>query len=299
MNIINIFSKLLYWPLCRAYARRLGDKPGDALFRSLCSLQFRRIHGFWPNFQFPQYFTEKMWSRMIYDRNPQFTIFCDKLRVRDFVSVKIGPQYLVPMLWSGTDPGSIPFDTLPARFVIKANHGCAFNILVPDKRKLDVPAAIRQLRNWLQINFCTDTYLGIAWGYKNIPPCIVIEEYIEEKGGPPVDYKMYCFGKYVEFMTVHYDRFQEHKTRSFDRRFQPYNFRYDFDQWSGHCERPENLDEMVDVAETLAEGCDFVRVDLYHVGQKVYFGELTPYPGGVSTKFLPRSTDFNMGQRWE
>lgn len=236
---------------------------------------------------------------MLSEREPQLTLFCDKLGVRDFVATRIGPPYLVPLLWSGTDPRSIPFDELPSRFVIKTNHGCAYNILVPDKGKLDVPAAISQLDRWLKRNFCNSTYLGISWGYKNIPPRILIEEYLEENGQPPVDYKMYCFGKRVEFLTVHYDRFRDHKTRSFDRKFAPYDFSYDFEQWNGTCERPANFDEMVSVAEALAEGSEFVRVDLYSLGEKVYFSELTPYPGGVSTKFLPRSTDLALGQQWK
>jgi hypothetical protein len=235
---------------------------------------------------------------MLSDRDPQLTLFCDKLAVRDFVAKRIGAQYLVPLLWTGTDPTKIPFNTLPSRFVIKTNHGCAFNILVPDKSQLDVPAAIRQLERWLKINFCNDTYLGISWGYRNILPCILIEEFLEENGRPPVDFKMYCFGNKVEFLTAHYDRFGDHKTRSFDRRFEPYDFSYDFERWSGQCERPAKFDEMIRVAEDLAVGSEFVRVDLYSVGEKIYFGELTPYPGGVSTKFQPRSTDVRMGQLW-
>ena len=298
MNIANGISRLLYWPICRAYARRLGDRPADAFLGGLCSLQFRRAHGFWPNYKNPRHFTEKLWCRMLYDRNPQLTLFCDKLLVRDIVAARVGLQYLVPVIWSGTDPRSIPFDALPSRFVIKTNHGCAFNILVSDKSKLNPPAVIRQLESWLKINFCNDTYLGISWGYRNIPRCIVIEEYLDENGQPPVDYKAYCFGKSVEFLTVHYERFRDHKTRSVDRQFKPYNFSYDFEQWNGDFPRPANFDEMIVVAEALADGCDFVRVDLYSVGNRVYFSELTPYPGGVSTKFLPRSTDVALGQRW-
>jgi hypothetical protein len=239
-----------------------------------------------------------LWCRMLYERDPQLTLFCDKFRVRDFVATRIGPEYLVPLLWTGTDPGSIPFDKLPSRFVIKANHGCAYNILVADKTKLDVSGAIRQLNHWLRTDFGSDTYLGIAWGYKHVSPCIVIEEFLDDKGQAPVDFKMYCFGNRVEFLTAHYDRFRDHKTRSFDRRFEPYPFSYDFERWNGDCERPVNLEEMIGVAEALADGSDFVRVDLYNVGGKIYFSELTPYPGGVSTKFLPRTTDFRIGQLW-
>ncbi|MBC8003711.1 MAG: hypothetical protein H7X97_14090 [Opitutaceae bacterium] len=299
MHLLNIFSKLIYWPVCRDYARHLENEPADSWLRLLSRFQFRRVHGFWPNYHNPRHFTEKLWCRMLLERNPQLTLFCDKLLVQKFVSSRIGSQYLVPLLWSGKDPKSIPFDELPSRFVLKTNHGCAYNILVPDKAKLDVPGAISQLERWLRTNFCTATYLGISWGYRNIPPAILVEEYLGENDQPPVDYKFYCFGKRVEFLTVHYNRFSDHKTRSFDRQFAPYNFSYDFEQWDGHCEKPANFDEMVKVAEALADGCEFVRVDLYSVGPKIYFSELTPYPGGVSTKILPRSTDLALGGQWK
>ena len=144
VHLGNVLSKLIYWPLCRVYARHLGDRRADAFLAGLCRLQFRGVHGFWPNYEHPRHFTEKLWRRMLYERNPQLTLFCDKFHVREFVASRIGPEYLVPLLWTGTDAASIPFDSLPPRFVIKANHGCAYNILVEDKSKLDVSAASRQ-----------------------------------------------------------------------------------------------------------------------------------------------------------
>jgi len=70
-------------------------------------------------------FTEKLWYRMLYDRSPTLTLLCDKLRVRDYVSEKVGTKYLVPLLWHGEDPEAIPFPALPPRFVIKTNMAAA------------------------------------------------------------------------------------------------------------------------------------------------------------------------------
>ncbi len=136
-------------------------------------------------------------------------------------------------------------------------------------------------------------------GYKNINPTIIIEFFVEERGKPPVDYKFYCFSGRVEVLTLHFDRFEEHKTRTFDRDFQPHEFRYGFKQWSGGCQRPSNFEAMVQLAESLAEGFDFMRVDLYSVGNRIYFSELTPYPGGVSLKFLPPRQDLILGEKWK
>ena len=285
---------------CRIYARNfVGDKPADDIYRFLCSLHFWRTHRFWPNFVHPRRFTEKLWSRMLHDRDPHLTILSDKLRVRGYAESKIGPDYLVPLLWSGEKPDEIPFDQLPMQFVIKATHGCSYNIIVTDKRKIDSVKIRKQLAGWLKENYCNNFLMGIEWGYKNVIPSIIIEEFLDENGKPPVDYKFYCFSGRVEFLTIHFDRHVEHKTRSFDRNFKPHEFTYHFDQWKGECERPANFQSMVQLAETLAEGFEFMRIDLYSVNNKIYFSEITPYPGGVSTRFLPVRQDYLLGEKWK
>jgi len=286
-------------PACRVYARHfVRDKPADVAYRALCAIQFRRTHGFWPDLNRPRRFTEKLWSRMLHDRDPRLTLLSDKLRVRDYVASRVGADYLVPLLWQGADPGQIPFATLPARFVIKATHGCAYNILVREKLQLDTTEAKRKLANWLKINYGEDFCLGIEWGYRNVPPAIIVESFIGDSDVPPMDFKFYCFAGRVEFLTQHFGRFVKHKTRSFDRNYGPHEFHYQFEQYEGECPRPRNFEEMIRVAETLAAEFAFIRVDLYNVEGRIYFGELTPYPGGVSTKFLPGSLDRALGDKW-
>jgi hypothetical protein len=299
MSLTSAFFKLFYWPVCRAYARHLGDRPADTLLKFLCSLQFRRVHRFWPNFSSPVRFSEKVWSRFLHNRDPIFTLISDKLAVRDYVNQRIGAQYLVPLVWKGNNFDNIMFDELPLKFVIKTNHGCGYNILVKDKNTLDIKQVKIQLNKWLNENFCSDKYLGTEWGYRNIDPTIMIESFIEENGKAPVDYKFYCFSGRVEMVTLHFDRFEEHKTRTFDRNFNPHEFRYDFPQWIGECTRPKNFDTLVHLAESLAAEFDFIRVDLYSSENKIYFSELTPYPGGVGTKFLPIKQDFLLGEKWK
>ena len=156
--------RLLLWPVCRAYARHLGDRPADARYRFLCSLQFWKVYRFRPDLVQPRLFSEKLWSRMLHGRDPLFTQICDKLRVREYVKKKAGEECLIPLLWSGEEPGDIPFDELPSQFVIKANHGCGYNIIVTDKAQLDREGARRLLKKWLHENFCLDKYLGSRMG---------------------------------------------------------------------------------------------------------------------------------------
>jgi hypothetical protein len=235
---------------------------------------------------------------MLYDRNPQWTLFSDKLGVREFVDRRVGPEYLVPLLWHGDDPDELPFDELPAKFVIKTNHGCGYNVIVTDKTIVDRERIRLQLKKWLSENFCHDKSLGIAWAYRDINPTIIVESFLEVNGSVPVDYKFFCFDGRVDFVELHFDRFGEHSRRLFDRKFVPLDSTRGPKQYRGDVSAPENYREMVRVAECLSAGSDFVRVDLYSVGSRTYFGELTCYPGAGGVRFDPREYDFVVGERW-
>jgi len=239
---------------------------------------------------------------MLHERDPLLTTISDKLHVRDYVAQKVGRDCLIPLIWHGDKPEDIPFDDLPSKFVIKTNHGCGYNIIVKNKAQLDQVETRLKLKKWLCENFCQDKYLGIEWGYKNIKPTIIIESFIGEDDKLPLDYKFYCISGKVEILTIHFDRFGEHKNaKAFNRDFEPYKFRSDFKQYEGQLQQPQNLEEMVGLAESLAVDFDFIRVDLYNQNNNIYFGELTPYPAGVSSfrGFDVASLDEVLGEKWK
>jgi hypothetical protein len=301
MKLISGPWKLLYFPICRAYARYIvGDKAADSVMCFLCGLYFLKVHGYRPHFKSPRSFMEKVWSRMLFDRDPIWTMFSDKLRVRDYVASKVGSEYLVPLLWSGNKPEEIPFGELPLKFVIKANHGCGYNILVRDKTQLDQTKARRQLKKWLGENFCEDTLLGIAWAYKKIKPTIMVESFLENNGSVPEDYKFFCYSGRAEFCKVDLDRFGDHSEVFFDRGLKPLDlFGVGIKQYRGKFVLPDNYQDMVRVAESLAQGIDFSRVDLYSVSGHIYFGEFTCYHGGGLIALSPRKYDFLLGEKWK
>ena len=293
MKIASSFTRIFYLRICREYERLcrayavhcLGDKPADRWFRFLCSPKFWTIHQFWPNFMQPVRFSEKVFSRMLHDRDPMLTLTCDKMKVRDYVVKKVGCDYLVPLLWKGGNPEEIPFDDLPSKFVIKTNHGAGYNIIVKDKTALNQADTRQQLNRWLRENYCQHRYLGAEWAYRNIKPIIMIESFLEKDEKPPVDYKFYCFSERVEVFSLHFDRFEGHKTKTYDRNFNSHEFGYDIPKWNGIFVRPGNFDLMLQVAESLAEGFAFMRIDLYNVGGKVFLANLHLIQAEVSQDF--------------
>jgi hypothetical protein len=205
LRAARALSEDLVRPWCRAYAQRvLVDRPADAVYEFLRK---------------PRTFLEKLWHRGLYDRDPKWTQFSDKLRSRDYIAERLGPDYLVPLLWSGTDPDAIPFDDLPVSMVIKTNHGSGFNIIVDDKKRVDRSAVRKQLASWLNENYCESRIVGMEWGYKHVPPRIMVEAFVGSDGEPPPDHKFYCYSGRAEFIQLLQGRFKVHRSAFFDRDF--------------------------------------------------------------------------------
>jgi hypothetical protein len=206
---------------------------------------------------------------------------------------------LIPLLWSGDNPEEIPFEQLPLKFVIKATHGCKYDIIVKDKTQMDQTKARLQLKKWLGENFCQDKFLGTEWAYKNIKPSIIVESFLDDNGNVPVDYKFLCFSGRAEFLQMNFDRFGDASEKFFDRDFNPLDLWNGTRQYQGKVVRPDNYEGMIRVAESLSRDLDFIRVDLYSVGGRIYVGELSCYPSGASDQFIPRKYDFLFGEKWK
>jgi hypothetical protein len=288
-------------PWCRAYALSvLGDRPADLTYELLCALVFYAELGYWPRFRSPRSFSEKVWHRGLYDRDPCWTLLTDKLRARDYVQSLVGSDYLIPLLWSGREPSQIPFETLPSRFVLKANHGSNYNILVPDKQRLDRAAAIDQLSYWLTMNYCESQVAGMEWGYKHVVPRVMVEAFIGERDCGATDYKLYCFSGRTEFIQIDTDRGRDDHRRSFfDREMTFLPMRIDKPYHEELPPVPPMLAEMIRVADVLSGDFPHIRVDFFTSGDRFYFCELTPYTGGGVTPLTPTRYDFIFGEKWE
>lgn len=236
---------------------------------------------------------------MFYDRDPRFTLISDKWRVRNYVGNKAGNNYLIPLLWHGSNPDDIPFNTLENQFVIKVNHGCGYNIIVQDKTKLDITETKKQLKYWLDENFCQDKYFGITWAYKNITPHIMIESFIGINGQVPIDYKFFCYNGRAEFVQTSFDRFGDASEKFLDRNFMPLDVWNGLKLFKGDIVKPDNYDAMLLLADKLSHDFNFMRVDLYSSNDRIYFGELTCYPAGGLAPFIPKKYDYIFGEKWQ
>lgn len=234
------------------------------------------------NLKKPRTFTEKIQWLKLYDRRPEYSDMVDKYKAKYYVENIIGKEYVIPTLgiWDRFD--DIDFNTLPNQFVLKTTQaGGGMGVIVcRDKDKLDIFSAKKKLEYALGFN---NYKVQREWPYKNIVPRIIAEQYMEDedsKNNELRDYKFFCCDGSVKFFKVDFDRFIAHKANYYDRDlnllpFWEKSFGKDFTKENLI---PENVKEMISIAEKLAKGIPFVRIDLYDIAGKIYFGEITFYP---------------------
>jgi len=263
----------------------------------LIARDFRAAFGHYPNVFFPKTFNEKVQTRKIFDRRRGLSTWADKYAVREYVRTKIGEAVLPALYYVSADPLEIPFQELPMQYVVKATHGSGWIQIVRDDTTVDKQDLINRCLGWLSMNYSD---LTREWIYRDIPPRIVIEEFLDDgTGGPPKDYKFFVFGGKVKVIQVDLDRFIHHTRNFYDPNWTRLDCRLGYENFDAPVARPGNLGTMIDYAEALSDNIDFVRVDLYDIRGKVYFGELTNTPANGLKQFHPSSWDEVFGAFWK
>lgn len=250
------------------------------------------------NLDSPITFNEKIQWLKLYDRNPDYTKLVDKFKVREFVAEKIGEQYLIPLLGVYENFDEINFNTLPNQFVLKCTHDSGGIVICKDKSQFDLIKARKKVNRSLKRNYY---YTYREWPYRNIKPRIICERYmVDESKTELKDYKIFCFNGEPIMIQVDFNRFKNHKRNLYDINWNylPFAIQQPTDP-NKKIRKPEKLDEMLEIAKSLAEGFPHVRVDLYSVYDQIYFGEMTFYHGSGFEKFIPETYDKVLGDMLE
>lgn len=279
------------------YARRFQGLRTEEI-RYLIEKQYVYATGLRLNLDNPLTFNEKIQWLKLYYRDPLMVRCADKVAVREYISQVLGPEYLIPVLGIFDGLQDIDFASLPEKFVAKVNWGSGQNIICKRKAALDLKRARRQLQLWLQEKN-NHYYSFFEWCYKDIPPKIIIEQYLEGAGDLP-DYKFMCYNGKVQNMFIVQNREKKHSggmtCTFFDVDFNRLPVSRLYPSSTEEVNKPEQWEEMVAAAEKLARPFPFVRVDFYLVDGAIKIGELTFYPGNGTEPFSTYEWDLKFGQ---
>ena len=288
-KVIKNPSKIVEYLAAKGHMRWMNDK-------MFIKFLYRGHMGKKLNLKNPHSFSEKLQWLKLYDHQDIYTILVDKYAVRNYIRDKIGEEYLIPLHGKWDRVEDVDFESLPNQFVLKCNHDSGSVIACYDKSKFDIDAAKKKLKKCLS----NGTYWYTReWPYKNIKPCIIAEKYMEDETYHELrDYKFFCFDGVPKAMFIATERLNPDKPTAFDF------FDMDFNHLpikQGHPnadkipDKPHNFEEMKELAKVLSEGFPHVRVDLYEINGKVYFGELTFYHFGGVEPFVPDEWDEMFG----
>lgn len=281
-NPYKVFSVISNWPIFRCLP--------DTIF---LKLKFRGTLGYPLNLKSPKTFNEKLQWLKLYDRNPLYTMLVDKYKVKRYVASIIGDEYIIPTLgvWDSFD--EIDFDKLPDQFVLKCTHDSGGLIICKDKRKLNLAKVRRIINKSLNANYY---YNGREWPYKNVKPRIIAEKYMQDEHEKDLkDYKIMCFNGKVRMSFVCSERSDKLKVTFFDNNWRKLPFQRHYPTSDTDIPKPQNFSKMVELAEVLSKNIPFVRVDFYEINGKLYFGEMTFFPGGGFEEFTPSKWDKKIG----
>lgn len=268
-------------------------KGSDTLDKLYLQMLYKHEMGEKINFDKPLTFNEKLQWLKIYNKNPIYTQLVDKFEVKKIIAQKFGDKCVIPTygIWSAFN--DIDFDKLPNRFVLKCTHDSGSVVIVKDKSKLDFHKTKEVLSHSLKRNYYDNTR---EWPYKNVKPRIIAEKYIIDENNELNDYKFYCFNGYVDCVMACYERSSGNpKFYFFDNewKLKRINVRGKYAPEDFSKPKPVRLDEMFYIAQELSKGIPFVRVDLYEVSGKVYFGEMTFCPqSGLDPNYLPETDKY-------
>jgi hypothetical protein len=276
--------------------------PGTALYYE----RFGRL----PDYANPRSYSEKVQWRKVFDRNPEFSVCCDKLAARELARARAPVIQHAEILWCGDDPAAIPLETLTPPFVVKPSNRSGCIILVRQAEDLN-PTAIRsRCREWMAMPPHGATFY--EWGYRGTVRKIIVEQFLSRRDElvSPINIKIFVFAGKAKW--IFYSDQHGNERGVYTPVWEPLSV----DRWrkrrleifSMEVPAPPNLETMVAAAEAIAAGSDHARVDLYIVDGSVFFGEITAYPyagyttwvrkGSRCDPYPPRDIDDEFGAHW-
>ena len=285
---ISVYHCFTSWLMPRIIS---DEKAVDRYYR-------KHTNGRPANMRDPQLFSEKLQWYKLNARMPLMEKVANKYTVREYIK-ECGYEHLLNELFGVyKNVSEIHFNELPNQFVLNDTHGSGHNIIVRDKKQLCQWKAKMMMHTWLHQSIA---WSGREWVYQNMPRHIIVEKYLEDETGELRDYKFYCFNGEPRFMQLEVGRGTDHNTRNFydmDWNLMPFGKELPHNP-NINVTRPQMFDEMQKIAHDLCKPFQYVRVDLYQVCGKVYFGELTFFPAGGAPDFVPAEYDAVVGKMWK
>ncbi len=268
--------------------------------KQMLSIQYFVKHHRRLNLKDPKRYTEKMQWFKLYYRNPLMQQCADKYQVRAYVEGK-GLGHILNDLYAVFPTAEdVTLEGLPQEFVLKLSNGSSTNLLVKDKQALDLEQVKEQVRAFYAQS---GSSAGREWVYRTgEKPVVIAERYLHDStqtDGSLRDYKILCFGGKPEYIICVDGRGTEHYCHVvYDAGWNKLPVVIGHSSADPDIPKPEKLDQMLEIAETLSADFPAARIDLYNLEGQILFGEITFFPWSGYMEFNPDSFDYTLGEKF-
>lgn len=251
----------------------------------------------------PIRYTEKIQHYKAFYRNPDLCRCVDKFEVRNYLTERGFGQYLNRMIGVYDNVAQIDFSKLPDKYVVKTTSGGGnLEVFICRENSVENQKLICRLFNNVESKI-KGASLGREWAYDGIKRTrIIIEEYLENPDNPVGgidDYKLICTNGRVRCIVLDTNRNIDHKRNIYDREWNDLRVSTDHPCTDCPVPKPDNLEKLIELAESISAPFPHVRVDLYNIKGKIYFGELTFYPWSGYVSFYPDDFDIKLGKEFD
>ncbi len=291
---MNFYKKIIPKKMRFAILKMLRFIPDKPMIKLQYRIKLKRKL----NIENPKRYTEKLQWYKLYYRNEKMPICVDKYMVRQYIEEKGLADILVKLYSVCESSEELDFAALPDKFILKTTNGSGTNIICRDKSKFNEGELKKKINGFFNQSSAS---AGREWAYAKGKPRVIVEELLEDDStsdGSICDYKFLCFGGKPEYVVYDVDRFTNHKRNIYDTNWNNLHIASDCPCSDVEYPKPENLDKMLEIAQILSQDFPAVRVDLYNIGGKIYFGELTFFPWSGYVQYTPDEFDFEMGEKF-
>lgn len=265
--------------LTKSIKRKIREFLIDHYPHIIINHEWRHQYGHRIDWKNPRNINEKIQWLICFSDTSEWTRIADKYRVREFLKEKGYNDLVIDLYGAWDNANDIDFDSLPDKFVLKCNHDSASTKIIDKSKGYNKKELIKFYNKRLKEKFgykCCEPH------YNRIRPLVIAEKFLEEDNGFQSlnDYKFWCFDGKVYYVCVMFDRTNDIVNEVvYDLDWNPHP---EFIKSSEHYKasdrilpRPHNFEKMISISKDLSKGFPEVRVDLYDVNGKIYFGEMT------------------------
>ena len=232
---------------------------------------------------------------MFFDRRAMLATTCDKLLTKEQALKKCPNLFAAETLWVGDNLSQSLNSDLDGDWVLKEVSGSG-RIYFGSGRidSATLAKMLRETAHWEKDNKHSKKR---SWALSVARDGFFIERRISQN--IPQDYKFHVFSGKVAFCGVDYGRFDDHRRACFSRQGELISVSYGYELPDSIDPLPGNFQEMVNIAERLTAEFDYMRIDLYNIDGRIYFGEFTPYPARGRDFISPSSYEELWGNLWQ